>query len=128
MKKSPKRRKGNVLQNNTLLQNEWIRYAMEAMEDSGWEGPPIIYLLCRPYHTLTHEIGEPEFIAKVTVDPDWSIPRWRMGVCVQFTQNVGKHLFYDVEEMSVSEAETLGVAFEALPVYDVDGTKISSFD
>ena len=113
---------------NSLMAQDWIRHMREAMEDPGWEGPPIVYLLCRPYNSIDNTIGEPEFIARVKVDPAWSIPRWRMGVCIQFTQNVGTHLFYDVEEMPVAEAETIGVAFESIPVYDVDGKKIMSFD
>ena len=115
---------------NTLLAQDWVRHAKDVLTDQGWEGPPIVYLLCRPYIMggPAPEKLEPEFIARVKVDPDWAIPRWRMGTCIQFTENVGKHLFYVVEEMPDAEAETLGVAFESIPLYDVDGKKLMSFD
>ncbi len=108
--------------------NSWIQEAMKAMEDKGWKGPPVVYLLCYPHNARTnHTAGEPEFIAKVTPDPKWSFQRWHTGCFIQFLENVGEHLYYDVTEMKLAEGET-HVAFETFPVYDVDGSKLASFD
>jgi hypothetical protein len=99
----------------------------KAMADKGWEGPAIVYLLCRPYYPLPNTKGEVEFIAKVTPDPKWSFQRWHNSDYIQFRENIGKRLFYQVEEIPLSVGET-HVAFDTFLVHNVDGSKMAGFD
>ena len=108
----------------------WILAVSRLPEDSGWDGPDTVYLLCYAYRIDDDGCSvdrEPEFLARVTPDPDWSIQRWRKGVCVQFHEKPGRSLHYDVKELTEGEASVY-IAFKLIPVHDIDGREISSFD
>lgn len=104
-----------------MLDGEFIRKCMEALEDKGYSGAPVRYLLCR-------RNGEVEFIAKVTPDPDWSFQKWETASGVQFTNlPQAKGLWYEVDEIDGMDYDT-HVAFETYPVYDVDGREMMGGD
>lgn len=123
-----------------ILQQMWVNTNMaksimfdtkkmqEAFTDQGWEGPDVVYLLCRHYHPRSGTTDQPEFIARVTPDPAWAVQRWGLSSYIQFTAtpSIGKSLYYDAEEIDETEFG-LHIAFGTFPVYDVHGSEMMGF-
>jgi hypothetical protein len=106
-----------------------MKKMQEVLTDQGWEGPDVVYLLCRHHHPRSGTTDEPEFIARVTPDPAWAIQRWRMSSYIQFTTvpSTGKSLYYVVGEIDETEFG-LHVSFGTFPVYDIHGSEMIGFD
>ena len=105
-----------------MFSPEFIKLAREAIQDPGYSGPPIRYLLCRPDGETNAE-----FIVRVTPDPEWSHQTWEKASAVSFHQLDTKHNWYDVTEITKTEHD-LHLAFETLPIYDVDGKEMAGGD
>jgi len=95
------------------------------VEDKGYDGSPIRYLLCHSeFWPSTDNIDQAEFVVRVTPEQDFSFQVWEISTYVFFSEIPDvKDIPFCVTELKDYQIGLIE-AFELLTIYDVRADKM----